>query len=113
MAKDDYYVIVYKILAYLYVQLKRGEPIDEKMLSHDGKLFQINRDYWIYIMEHMLKQGFIEGITITKPWGADTIVNNLGNCRITPEGIGYLCDNNMLEKAKIFLKEVKEITPFI
>ena len=36
MAKDDYYVIVYKILAYLYVQLKKGEPIDPK--RSDGKL---------------------------------------------------------------------------
>lgn len=28
MAKDDYYVIVYKILAYLYVQLKKGESVE-------------------------------------------------------------------------------------
>ena len=28
MAKDDYYVIVYKILAYLYMQLKNGENIN-------------------------------------------------------------------------------------
>lgn len=30
MAKDDYFVIVYKILSYLYVQLKSGEDVDEK-----------------------------------------------------------------------------------
>lgn len=28
MAKDDYFVIVYKILAYLYMKLKNGEEIE-------------------------------------------------------------------------------------
>ena len=28
MAKDDYYVIVYQTLAYLYIQLKAGKRID-------------------------------------------------------------------------------------
>ena len=41
MEKDDYYVIVYKILAYLYVQLKNGDDIDSKIISFDGKLFNI------------------------------------------------------------------------
>lgn len=113
MAKDDYYVIVYKILAYLYIQLKHGEAVDPKMISYDGKLFNINYDYWIYIMQHMLEQGFIEGIVVTNSWGNTVIIDNLDSCQITPEGIGYLCDNNMLKKAKMFLKEIKEITPFI
>ena len=34
MAKDDYHVIVYQILAYLYAQLKAGEDPDEAMLSY-------------------------------------------------------------------------------
>lgn len=42
MAKDDYYVIVYKILAYLYIQLKKGEAVEPEMLMYDGTLFQIN-----------------------------------------------------------------------
>lgn len=43
MAKDDYYVIVYKILAYLYVQLKAGENVDEQMISHDSPIININK----------------------------------------------------------------------
>lgn len=27
MAKDDYHVIIYQILSYLYVQLKSGKPV--------------------------------------------------------------------------------------
>ena len=49
MAKDDYHVIVYKILAYLYMQLKKGENIDPEYLMYDGPLFQIDRKYWVYI----------------------------------------------------------------
>ena len=31
MAKDDYFVLVYKILAYLYTVLKEGRSPDAKM----------------------------------------------------------------------------------
>ena len=113
MAKDDYHVIVYKILAYLYVQLKNGEKIDKKCLMHDGLLFQINQRYWTYIMKNMLEQGYIRGITVTRAWGRDVMIDDLQDCEITPAGIEYLCDNSFMAKAKQFMKDVKEITPFI
>lgn len=113
MARDDYYVIVYQILAYLYTQLKAGDPVDPKLLQHDSKYLNINEVYWLYIMEHLLEDGYIENITLTKVWGNQIIVNNLENCRITPRGIVYLCDNSFIEKAKQFLKDVKAIVPFV
>lgn len=36
MAKDDYHVVVYKILAYLYVKLKAREKVDTKLLEADS-----------------------------------------------------------------------------
>ena len=42
MAKDDYFVIVYQILAYLYRKLKDGEPVDPDMLHHDSSILKIN-----------------------------------------------------------------------
>ena len=36
MAKDDYHVIVYQILAYLYQRLKKGERVDALMLEQDN-----------------------------------------------------------------------------
>lgn len=113
MAKDDYYVIVYKIFAYLYVQLKAGADIDPSVISNESVLFDINYRYWSYIMENIQQQGLIKGLTITKPWGADIIISDLECCQITPDGISYLCDNSFISKAKDFLKEVKDITPFI
>lgn len=113
MAKDDYYVIAYKILAYLYMQLKRGEPIDPKMLTHDGGLFRINRMYWVYIFTNLLEQGYIRGLHDTKAGAGYYIEQQLSNCEITPLGIDYLFDNSLMERAKQFLKDVKEITPFL
>lgn len=53
MAKDDYYVIVYKVLAYLYLQLKSGADIDPPVLSNKGIFCNINYKYWSYIMGNM------------------------------------------------------------
>ncbi len=45
MAKDDYHVIVYQILAYLYKCLKNGIAADPEDLL-PGKLYDINPVYW-------------------------------------------------------------------
>lgn len=115
MAKDDYHVIVYQILSYLYYCLKKDIKVNGKNLScEDSKYFDINKNYWSYIMINMFESGFITGIEITPVWGEEyPVISNLESCRITPKGIEYLCDNSFMEKAKQFLKDVKEITPFI
>lgn len=113
MAKDDYYVIVYQILSYLYQRLKKGEVVDEKMLMHDGPLFRINKKYWAYIIYHMADTNLIEGVAFIPIDGLDTpYPANISECRITPEGIAYLCENSFMEKVKAFLKDIKEIVPF-
>lgn len=113
MAKDDYHVIVYQILAYLYVKLKEGERPDPSFLKPDSQYLKINERYWHYVMENLLKSGYITGITITKAWGNEKLICNLEDCQITPEGIEFLCDNSFLEKAKNFLKDAKAIVPFV
>lgn len=90
MAKYDYYVIVYKILAYLYMRLKHGEPID-----------------------NMTEQGYIKGLHNVTAGNGYYIQGQLSGCQITPMGIDYLCENSLIERAKQFLKDMKDITPFI
>lgn len=113
MKRDDYHVIIYKILAYLYTQLKNGDDVDAGMISNDGKLFQINQRYWAYIIHNLLAEGYISGITEQRAWGDVVLISGLEDCIITPKGIAYLCDNSLLAKAKAYLKEIKEIVPFI
>lgn len=111
MAKDDYYVVVYKILAYLYTQLKAGEDVDANMLKPQGPLLNINERYHAYIISYLLDEGYIIGPEI-KVWGGSKIID-IKECQITPRGIAYIFENSLLEKAKQFLKDVKDITPFI
>ncbi len=62
MAKDDYFVIVYQILAYLYQRLKKGESVDTAMLGCDSPLFKINKQYWAYILYNLQTSGLVDVI---------------------------------------------------
>lgn len=119
MAKDDFHVIVYQILAYLYQCLKHGEDIDPRMISIDSDYFKvndqgINKKYWSYIIYQMSRLGLIEGVVFADIDGAKhQLPISWDNCMITPAGIEYLTDNSFISKAKEFLKETKAIVPFI
>lgn len=108
MAKDDYHVIVYQILSYLYQCLKKGEPVDGNKLNYGSELLRINKSYWAYVIYNMHRMGLIEGIVFVDAEGQETpYATMLENTRITPAGIDYLCDNSFMEKAKQFLKDIK------
>lgn len=112
MAKDDYCVIVYQILSYLYQCLKKGQKVEEKNLMPCNQYFQINENYWKYIIYNMKKYDLIDGITLINIDGMDLPhIANLDECFITPNGIEYLCDNSFMKKAMEFVKEAKEIIP--
>lgn len=112
MAKDDYHVIVYQILAYLYKCLKKGEDVDEGLLQHGSPLMKINRRYWEYIITNIVEQGFVSGITVKQTLDVK-IIENLDRAQITPTGIEYLCDNSFMAKAKEFAMNAKDIIPMI
>ena len=114
MAKDDYSVIVYKILKYLYARLKKGEPIVSEMLMYDGPLFNINRSYWVYVWSNLSEQGYITGLRNIKVAEGNYIKDQLSGCEITPKGIEYLSENSVMKKIEDRLKEVVDvITPFV
>lgn len=118
MAKDDFHVIVYQILAYLYQCLKRGEAVKPELLGVESDYFRVNGQklnerYWAYIIYNLQRLGLIEGVefadidNLPYPHPID-----LEGCMITPAGIEYLTDNAFLQKAKAFLKDIKAIVPF-
>lgn len=73
MAKDDYFVIVYQVLKYLYECLKDGKTPDKDKLSYNR--LGINKNYWDYIIANMVLDDLIVGL-----W------------EISPKGIGYIFD---------------------
>lgn len=109
MTKDDYYVIVYQILSYLYQCLKKGKDVDVSLLSPE-KLFGINEKYWLYIFENMQDEELIRGVEYKEYIGGTTFC--IDDIQITPTGIGYLSENRFIAKAEKFFKTAKEIIPF-
>ena len=109
MARDDYFVFVYKILIYLYDCLKCGKEIDFEYLQPLTKDFPIEKVYFNYIIENVYKSGYIEGVMLVPiPGLAQSGIKYTKSIRITPKGIEYLLDNSMMSRAKDFLKSIKE-----
>lgn len=114
MAKDDYGVIIYHILSYLYKFFKKNIKVDKSYLEPQGELFNINTNYWTFIIYNLVKDGYIDGVTLTNVWGENyPIISNLENMKITPKDIEYLTDNSFIQKAKELLKDTKAIITFI
>lgn len=92
MTKDDYFVVVCRILSYLYQCLKKGRDIEVRYLKKDSPFFGdgLNERYWKYIITNMYKQGFIEGLTAEKFDNNGIFIGKLENTQITPLGIEYL-----------------------
>jgi len=108
MAKDDYFVIVYQLLKYLYECLKQGARPDDSKLT--ATYFNIPLNYWEYIVDSLSKEGFIdttEGI----PTKEGILFSDKKEMMITPDGIQYLFDNSLLQKAKQTLNESEEMAP--
>lgn len=111
MAKDDYYTLVAKILVNLYKKYKQKE-IEKDYISPLTKDFPVKEKQLMETISMMIEQGLIKG-TCVKAWGGDIIMIDYQSLKITPDEIDYLCENSLAEKAKQFLKDNKDIIPFI
>lgn len=111
MAKDDYHVIAYKILSYLYTQLKKGKAIDVEMILYEGKQFIIPERYWNWIITELSVNGFIDGVQIKRAKETDEIwTGDLDNIRITLKGVEYLTDDKFMKKVKEELSCIETIS---
>lgn len=111
MAKDDYDVIVYKILLYFYGCLKRTIRFERIVFFKAIDKDNLNEEYLTDILLMMQDSGLIRGVETVNAWGRDSIlISDYKDIRITPEGIGYLHDNSRMEKAKKAIQEMLDIT---
>ncbi len=109
MAKDDFFVIAYKILAYLYACLKAGEDPDLEEISCSR--LKIPEKYWYSIIRMLYREGYIDGVKEIKAPGSSETFYSFGCPEITIKGIEYLQDNSMMKKARDALKELKAMVP--
>ena len=105
MAKDDYFVIVYKVLVYLYACFKRKIMFDENTFRNTVRKNVESDDYFCDILQMMQENGLIRGVCFTKAWGECLLLaSDLRDMKITQAGIEYLQDNSKMQKVGEFLK---------
>jgi len=111
MAKNDYFVIAYKVLKYLYGCLKGGVAPDIEF--YNAESCGINEAYWHYIMVNLYEGGYITDVVLIPPTlnHPDKGVRVSSKTKITPLGIQYLDENSMFKKVKETVKDIAEIIP--
>lgn len=104
MAQDDYDVIVFRILTYLYAVMKRKEVFQQLNYDHAIKKSKINEDYLNDVYRLMANEGLIEGTLFKETWGTALIpLFDEKDLRITAKGIHYLEDNDKMKAVGKFL----------
>lgn len=104
MAKNDYYVVVYRILLYLYNCLKNGENVDVDKLT--ANWLRINDRYFEYIFDTLSNEGLI----INKAYEEDYAGKHLDpDIMISPKGISFLHENSTIAKVKRSVKGLTDI----
>lgn len=101
MAQNDMHVVIFRILSYLYDRMKNGE---EPLLSdYDAAACGIPQAYWVQIMSELVEHGFVSGISISRVTTGDTV--NCAKPRVTLDGVQFLMENSMMNKAAKILSE--------
>ena len=96
MAKDDYDVVVFKILLYYYAIFKGT------ILFADGYLERV--------LKLMSEENLIDEVYVSKAWGNQyMMLNDLSDIEITAEGIHYLKENSGMENVKKYLLDHVEM----
>ena len=94
MAFDDFEVVAYKVLAYLYACLKEGvSPSVDKA----RELTRVNEVYFDAVVSSLLADGLVTGSVLRDMNGTVMDVDSL---TLTLEGAAYLKDNSTMSKVK-------------
>ena len=106
MAKDDYDVIVCRILVYLYACLKRKKIFNEPEFFKSIVKNVNSEEYLIDILRMMAEEKLISGAEFAGTWGADCIMlTEYCEMKVTANGIHYLQENG---KMKMILQTLKD-----
>jgi hypothetical protein len=76
MAKDDYDVVVFKILTYLYACLKRKALFDDEVFKQLIDKQNVADEYLAEVLHMMSEERLISGLIFTKAWGTTYILSN-------------------------------------
>lgn len=100
MAKDDYFVIVYKVLSFLYQCLKSGV---QPSYAAAKELAGCNDVYWDTLFNNLIDDGYIKA-DVVATWN-NKYVDKIS---ITTQGVAYLENNSAMHAVKDFLGKAFE-----
>lgn len=110
MAKDDYDVLVFKILTYLYACMKRKIVFDALVFAKTTGQSKVPEGYFTDVLRLMQVEGLIEGVSVVKAWGTDYILaSDLRDMSITADGIRYLKDNSKMKEVRQALVDAADV----
>ena len=109
MSKDDIEVIEYKILKYLYESIKAGHRAALSEVAWHCELFDITRDYWLYIMHDLIERELVSGLKYVDAKDMESVLE-VGTFAITQAGREYLKENSLMQNVKSLLGEAFKIT---
>ncbi|MBP2057005.1 hypothetical protein J2Z60_000167 [Lactobacillus colini] len=102
MSKDDYDVLAFKVLLYLYAIFKGKQVFDINIFKK--AVTNIDDGYLNRILSMMKDEKLIQGLAFQKVWGNEKIIiNDLSDMSITSDGIHYLLENKRMTKVKKLL----------
>lgn len=107
MAQNDMYVVMYKVLCYLYDCMKRDVEPDAAAFGYAA--MGIPERYWNDIMRELLRKHFVSGVMVM-PVGTDVRVTFQRPC-VTMEGVAFMQENTMMARARDFLASTKAALP--
>ncbi len=99
--------IIYQILKTLRDATSYSE-FDTDFISPET--LGINRELWTSIMEMLVEEGYIAGISVKRGAQGDVVLS-VSSPRITLKGLEYLNENSLMKKAANIAKGIKEIIP--
>lgn len=110
MAQDDYEVILYRLLVYLYACKKRKIAYNEATFQEAVRK-NVQNDQWFYdIIEMAQSEGLIEGARFQKAWGGDKApLFDYNELDITAAGIRYLKENSTMKHVGEALRESVDV----
>ena len=110
MARDDYDVVVFKILLYYYAVFKGTILFNKAEFKRAIKCDSFTDGYLERVLKLMSEENLIDEVYVSKVWGNQyMMLNDLSDIEITAEGIHYLKENSGMENVKKYLLDHVEM----
>lgn len=102
MAPDDYSVVVYKLLSYLYACIRSDVAPD---IDKAREVAKVGDAYFASVAAYLVAKGYAMGECVRDMNGTAVSVESLA---VTLEGVEYLEENSRMRKVRAFLGKAFE-----